>query len=395
MNVLHFAQIDHKVGVNAFPAYPRLYKCGSTIQSIGERLGSEFGITLSRCDIECYRLAGSKVCGTALQIARAIEFAVVHGMIVALVDGGHIIFFHATFEEVEFASYIVVILNALSTLDFEFGVLQRQTRKAHAVEIFLLACHSSFGLVEEFVIGATAIGIEHTVLVSYGRIVNPQFFAARQQCSLEFLLILIDIWSSLTIVAVHKCAHKRVAVEVGVPHQFAHHIGAHLGEIAASRTCYLREVHGNVILLEKLDILLYYRKVGERRKIVVEIDAVVPHENVVRDFSPTFESGHKVAPRSIVSEGHFALAVDIAEHDVDIWQRFHMLGRMHGEKVGERAELLVGESLGKAVHKANEVARQGAFVIVYRLTIRAVAIGKITVILTHRNHVFAGIGAED
>ena len=72
-----------------------------------------------------------------------------------------------------------------------------------------------------------------------------------------------------------------------------------------------------------------------------------------------------------------------------------MLGWMHGEKVGERAELLVGESLGKAVHKANEVAREGAFVFVYCLTFGAVTIGEVAVVLAHRNHICAGIGAKN
>ena len=266
-----------------------------------------------------------------MQIALAIEFAVIHGVIVALVDGGHIIFLDAAFEEIELGSHLIEVLDALSALYFEFGILQRQARHAHAVEILFLASYSSFGLVEELVIGAAAVGVEHAVLVGYGRIVDPQVLAACEQCALEFLLILIDIWRSLAVVAIHKCVHERVAVEVGVPHEFAHHIGAHLGEIAAARTCYLREVHSHVVLLEKLDILLDNREVRERGEVVVEIDAVVPHEDVVRNLSPTFEGVHKVASRGIVGEGHLALAVDVAEHDIHVRQWLDMLWRMHGE----------------------------------------------------------------
>ena len=98
VDVALFAEVYHKVGIDAFPTYPRLHECGSAIQPVGECLGAEFGITLSRCDIECYRLAGSEVSGTALQITAAIELTIVHGVIVALINGGHIIFFHAALE---------------------------------------------------------------------------------------------------------------------------------------------------------------------------------------------------------------------------------------------------------------------------------------------------------
>ena len=98
VDVALFAEVHHKVGVNAFPAYPRLHECGSAIQSVGECLGAEFGIALRRCYIKGHRLVGCQIGGTALQITAAIELTVVHGVIVALINGGHIIFFHAALE---------------------------------------------------------------------------------------------------------------------------------------------------------------------------------------------------------------------------------------------------------------------------------------------------------
>ena len=107
-----------------------------------------------------------------------------------------------------------------------------------------------------------------------------------------------------------------------------------------------------MIALEELYVLLQDMEVRERRHHIVEIDAIVPHEDVAGYLSPTLHCLYEVASRLIVRERHLALAVDVTEHNVDVRQRLHMLWRVHGEEIGKRGELLVGESLCQLIKKS-------------------------------------------
>ena len=86
-----------------------------------------------------------------------------------------------------------------------------------------------------------------------------------------------------------------------------------------------------MIALEELYVLLQDMEVGERCHHIVEIDAIVPHENIVGYLRPTFHCLHEIASRLVVGKWHLALAVDVAKHDVDVRQRLDMLWRVHGE----------------------------------------------------------------
>ena len=155
------------------------------------------------------------------------------------------------------------------------------------------------------------------------------------------------------------------------------------------------EYHGSVVLLEELYVLLDDVEVGERSHHVVKVDAVVPYEDVVADFAPALERPHEVAARLVVGQRHLALAVYVAEHDVDVGQRFYMLGWVHAVQVGEGRELLVGEALGELVDKADKIARGGTLVLLYLGAGLAVALGVVAVVLAYANHLHAGVGLED
>lgn len=103
-------------------------------------------------------------------------------------------------------------------------------------------------------------------------------------------------------------------------------------------------------------------KLGNGATHVVEIDAVVPHEDIVRQGCPPLHRFDELAARRIVRKGHFAVAVDVAQHDIDIGQRLHVLRGLHRKEVGQRRKLLVGETLRQLVQEADIVARKRAFV---------------------------------
>ena len=149
------------------------------------------------------------------------------------------------------------------------------------------------------------------------------------------------------------------------------------------------------MLLEELYVFLKNREVGERRHHVVEVDAVVPDEDIVGNLRPPLKRLHEVAARGIVGKWHLALGVNVTQHNIDIGQRLYMLGRMHRKQIGECRELLVGETLGKFVEETHIVARQTPLVLVNLAALLTVAIGKIAVVLTHGYHVAVGVGLEN
>lgn len=149
-----------------------------------------------------------------------------------------------------------------------------------------------------------------------------------------------------------------------------------------------------MVALEELYVLLENMEVGERRHYIIEVDAVVPYEDVVGNLRPAFERPHEVASRLVVGKRHLALGVDVAEHYVHVGQRLHMLRRMHGEEVGKRRELLVGEALGQAVEEAYVAAGRRTLVLVHLAALWALAVGVVAVVLTYRNHVLIGVSLE-
>ena len=72
-----------------------------------------------------------------------------------------------------------------------------------------------------------------------------------------------------------------------------------------------------------------------------------------------------------------------------------MLRWLHCAEISQCAELLVREAFGKTVDKVDKVARERAFIFVYLLAFWAVAVGVVAVVLAHRNHCFARVGAEN
>ena len=150
-----------------------------------------------------------------------------------------------------------------------------------------------------------------------------------------------------------------------------------------------------MVLLEQLDVLLQNVEVRERCQVIIEIDAIVPHEDVVGNTAPALQGLDKVTSRSVVGEGYLPFTVDVAQHDVYVWQRLDMLRRVHREQVGQGTELFVRETFGQLVHKPDEVAGQGPLFLINLFAGGTMAIGEVSVVLADRNHGLAGIGPKD
>ena len=218
--------------------------------------------------------------------------------------------------------------------------------------------------------------------MGYRRIINPQIDAAGQQSTLHDLLILIQIRSRCPVITIHKTAHQRIGILIRIPHQFPDHISTHFREVCSFRTVHLRKMHRCVILLEQLDILLQDMEIRKARYHVVEVNAIIPHENIIGDSRPAFERLYKLTARGIIGQRYFPLAVDIAQHDVYIRQRLHLLGRMHGKEISQGRNLLIGEAFGQLVHETDIGTSRRTFFLVHLTAILTCTEGIVSVVLT-------------
>ncbi len=146
---------------------------------------------------------------------------------------------------------------------------------------------------------------------------------------------------------------------------------------------------------EQADIVGKDMEIRERSQIIVEIDTVIPDENIVSNPAPAFYRLHKLTSGRIFPQSHLPVAVNVAKHNIHIRKRLYVLWRLHCIKVCKSREFLVRKSLRKLVEKMYDTSRQRAFIFVYSLAGIALAICKVAVILTDRNHIESRIGLEN
>lgn len=396
-HLLLLPEVDEEAAVAALPADPALDIGRAAEESVRQRRLTQLHVS-GRRSLDPHHPGTVRQIGPprlVRHVALTVEPAVLLGRIAPLVDDRNSEMTAALLEKRKPGRRGGGVRHPFGAVDLQLGVLERQAREAHAVEQHRIVGHGRLGQVKEFVVAPAAVAIEHALLVGHRRIVDPELLAAGQQTPFEQLLVLVDMGRRRTVIAAHEGAHERVAVQIGIPHQLAHHVGPHLGEAAAPLAADLREVHRHVVAAEELDVLLQDREVGEGREHVVEIDAVVPDEEVVADGRPPLQRPHEVAARGVVRQGHLALAVDVAEHDVDVGPRLDMFGRVHRVEVGQRRKLLVGEAVGQSVQEVDEAARRPALALVERPARGAGAVGEVAVVLAHRDRVHPGVGPED
>ncbi len=87
------------------------------------------------------------------------------------------------------------------------------------------------------------------------------------------------------------------------------------------------------MVMEKADVLGKDMEIRERREIIVEIDAVIPYEDVVGNLAPPLDGLDKFASGSIFPQSHLPVAVNVTKHYIHVRKRFHMLRRLHGIEI--------------------------------------------------------------
>ena len=150
-----------------------------------------------------------------------------------------------------------------------------------------------------------------------------------------------------------------------------------------------------MMVAEKTHIILHNIEIRERRHLTIEVDSVIPKENIVCNIRPTLQSLHEILTAGIFCQRDFTVAVDVAKHHNHIWLRFDILGRIHRIKISQCRNFLIWETFGKLVHKINQTARRRTRCIVKLLTFRTGTVRIVTVVLAHTDDFLIRISLED
>ena len=156
-----------------------------------------------------------------------------------------------------------------------------------------------------------------------------------------------------TVIAVEEIVHRRVEVQLGIPQQFRGQIAAQLVEFAAHRARALLEENLDAVSDEILDVGLHHAEARRRHLQLLEAAAAVPYENVVGQRGPGLHVASEVGAARIVGDRHVTVALDAAEHDVDVRGGFGF-GSFARVEVTQRRDRFVGETCGHFVCETDD-----------------------------------------
>src|SRR5690349_24847869 len=102
---------------------------------------------------------------------------------------------------------------------------------------------------------------------------------------------------------------------------------------------------------------------------VVELNDIIPYNNVLRNFSPLFYIRGKICAGGVIRNGFIAADLDAAEHDVDIVARLDGFRRMPAIFIGKGRDHLIGKLIRYLVHEIDNGSRWRSFAIIDPFTV--------------------------
>ncbi|OQA64494.1 MAG: hypothetical protein BWY37_02054 [Firmicutes bacterium ADurb.Bin262] len=212
-----------------------------------------------------------------------------------------------------------------------------------------------------------------------------------------------DVLPAGAVVGLEETVHHRVVVEVGVPQQFAQHVGAQFGEFAVGGSRHIVAFLINapdVVFGKKPDIFLDDAEIGERAQEVAVVGGVIPDINPAADIFPAVEVGAKggVVGASRVVERMREAAFDGTQADDDVVARDNVFRRLAGILIGEGIDgdvrIIVFDGVGDGVDETDHRAGVGTFIVVDRLAVVADAVVAV-VVLGQGHNLRVGVRAQN
>ena len=245
---------------------------------------------------------------------------------------------------------------------FQLGpcaIAQRLCLVAHAVQVEglhadaidrfadVVALGCCLGSIEDFEgLADERVAVDLVVLADVDAVVHVGLDEA-----LTEIVVRLDVWSGLAVVATNEDADERIDVLLGVPEELIDGPGFHLVELSPCRLvlCLLEDADG-VVVAKDPDVGSQHLEVGPRRDVLGIIDDVVPDEEVRCYLGPAFEVAHECfVLRTTGIEGMCEAALDAAETDDDILSRLDARGRLARILIGKGADELVGELVANGI----------------------------------------------
>ena len=115
---------------------------------------------------------------------------------------------------------------------------------------------------------------------------------------------------------------------------------------------------------------------------------------LLQTLLPAFQTFHKILSGGVFREGGLAAAVNIAQHDAHVGNRFCLQRGSDGKQICKGGYLFIRETFCHSVHKPYDRAGRGTLLVNHGLAGRAAAICVRSVVLGNGNHILLRIGVE-
>ena len=243
-------------------------------------------------------------------------------------------------------------------------------------------------------------------VVPFGAVVEVEVVGVRDAL-VQTIEILGEVGRGVAVGDDEVFSYDRLDVGVDVPKLSGEHIAAQAGEFVALFAAALMEYAGDIVLLVKFEVGLLHREVGIGQQQVVEVDGIVPDDEVVADCAPALDHSLRLCGLfvAVVGRGVELRCLYRRDDDVDVVAAGHPLGDDVVIKIRERAYYLVGEVVCEAVddleHRAHLRAvffvcggTVGALAHMPRVVDAEVPIDRVGILLHHLRHIVADDGVE-
>lgn len=189
--------------------------------------------------------------------------------------------------------------------------------------------------------------VAQVVAVVIGRlVVQIDVFCFGTRGLMQDVQIFGDIGCGVPVGDDEVFAEQGIDIGIDVPQLFGKQITAQAGKFVFFLTAALVEYAAHVVFLIKFQIVFLHGKIGERQQQMFEIDDIVPDEEIVADFAPSFDHAFGFC-------GFLGIAVftaiqlrscDRSDDDIDVLFALDADGDVFGKGVSKRADVYVGEA---------------------------------------------------
>ena len=153
-------------------------------------------------------------------------------------------------------------------------------------------------------------------------------------------------------------------IDIGIPQQPGHQVRPQFAEFTAFADIALLKLGRHAVANEILHVRLQRAQVRIRGHQIRKLNHVIPHQDAFGDFPPLLEIGAERPAGRIGFDRPMAVALDVAQHDIDVVGRANSFRGRTTVTVGKRRNHFVREPGGHAVGESDDRTARSAGLLV-------------------------------